>query len=228
MKNIIILIILAVVLLILVLTFRGDNEALEKQAIIDETMVENTASGLPDGSFSLNKEASTLMWSASKIGGSSHEGEVAIDSGEIIISDERLSGGEFNIDMTTISESKNSQAFLGHINSEDFFNVQEFPETRISINAMDKNEDGTFLVSGDLTIKGITNKIQFPAEITSSENELMANANIVIDRTKWDIRFGSPSFFEDLGDNAINDDIHFNLTLVLNPANTETPTEPNS
>ena len=112
---------------------------------------------------------------------------------------------------------------VNHLKSDDFFSVEKNPVatftiTKIAPYSAKKDEAATHYVTGNLTIKGITHEISFPAEITFSDDLMTAKAAFAIDRTKWNVRFRSGSFFENLGDKMIYDDIKFDLTLVAEKA----------
>ena len=162
---------------------------------------------------SLDLGNSVLGWSASRVVGNSHTGEVRFKSGEAAVSEEgEVLGADFVIDMTTISESNNSPV-VNHIKSDDFFSVETYPEAKIMVKEVVLGEDGGYFVRGDLTIKDITNEIVFPATIVQENGVWDAQANFAIDRTLWDIRYDSIKFFSDLADKAIKDEIIFNLNI---------------
>jgi polyisoprenoid-binding protein YceI len=97
-----------------------------------------------------------------------------------------------------------------HLRSDDFFSIETYPEARFVI----KNVSAG-MVTGDLTVKSITKTITFPAKIVSeSDARIVADASIILNRANWDIRYGSGSFFEDLGDSLIDDKVGITLHLV--------------
>ena len=97
--------------------------------------------------------------------------------------------------------------------NEDFFHVDEFPISSLMIKKSEKLEDSKYKIFGDLTIKGITNSIDFNANIEQSDNNFSANMILIFDRTLWDIKYGSGKFFENLGDRMILDDIELEIKL---------------
>ena len=106
---------------------------------------------------------------------------------------------------------------VGHLNSPDFFNVAEHGTATFNLSKFEakKGENGAnYLVTGKLTIKGITQDISFPATVTMKDGEVIVEAKVLIDRTKWDIKYGSGSFFDSLGDNMIYDDMEIDFRLV--------------
>jgi len=181
----------------------------------------NTEIIIETGTYKVNPEQSRLEWRSRKllVSTNNHVGTVKIKHGQVTTSSTEIISGNFIIDMITIANedltgaSKNT--LEKHLKSQDFFNVEEFPEASLNITNVTKNNNN-YIVTGDLTIKGITNSITFPATVTMEENNIVAQANFSIDRSKWDIRFGSGSFFSDLGNNIIDDNIMFSIKAVAN------------
>jgi polyisoprenoid-binding protein YceI len=176
--------------------------------------------------YQVDTEKSVLKWKGEKVTGF-HVGTVKIKEGKLVKNGERYSG-EFVIDMTTIDnedlQGEWKTKLLNHLRSDDFFSVEKYPTatfkvTKTALYKPSKGENFTHKVSGDLTIKGITNKISFPAVIEATDKVLVAEASFSIDRTEWNIQFRSGSFFENLGDKLIYDDIKFDLQLVANVVN---------
>ena len=96
----------------------------------------------------------------------------------------------------------------------DFFSVEKNPTANFKITKVEAAKNGTVTIFGDMTIKGIKQAISFPATVKADKKDLTANAKITLDRTKWDIRYGSKTFFENIGDKAIYDDFVIDLALV--------------
>ncbi|MDA9555206.1 YceI family protein, partial [Pelobium sp.] len=148
-----------------------------------------------------------------------HTGELKIASGTLNANGKTLAGGTFAMDMTSISctdlDASNGAKLLGHLKSDDFFSVQKNPTSKFVINKITANGAENVVISGDLTIKGITNSISFPATVKQKGNVLVAVANgVKIDRTKFDIKYGSKSFIAGIGDKAIDDEFELNINLV--------------
>jgi len=101
-----------------------------------------------------------------------------------------------------------------HLKNEDFFDVENFPTSKLVITSAEQRTDNIYKITADLTIKGITNKIVFTANVTVKRNNFLATANIVIDRTKWDVVYKSGNIFKDLGDKIIHDEINFDIFLL--------------
>tara|TARA_B100000530_G_C15705026_1_gene387594 strand:+ start:55 stop:654 length:600 start_codon:yes stop_codon:yes gene_type:complete len=168
----------------------------------------------------VNSESSTIKWVGSKIS-SSHEGYIKISKGFLSINHGSLVGGQFVIDMNSItctdikSEGKNKY-FVEHLKDDDFFNVKEFPQSKIKIVKVTPvdGKENLYDIVASLTIKGITNPISFQSKISINGSSFLAEAKIIIDRTKWDIRYGSGTFFDNLGDKMILDEITFDVFLL--------------
>ena len=166
----------------------------------------------------VSSESSTIKWIGSKIA-SSHEGNVNIQKGSLAIDHGTLVGGEFSIDMnsivcTDLEPNKGGNKIVKHLKNEDFFNVNEFPLAYVKIIRAVRGTSNTYKIIADLTIKGITKPITFQADVNINGKNFLATANMKIDRTKWDIKYGSGSFFDNLGDRAILDDIEFDIYLL--------------
>lgn len=162
---------------------------------------------------SLNKSASSIAWLAKKVTGE-HNGTVGISAGALNVDGNKLIGGNFTIDLKTIknldlTDPAYNQKFVGHISSGDFFEVEKFPTASFVITKVAGNQ-----VTGNLTVKGITKSITFPAEIAVKGGKVTAKATITIDRTDFNIRYGSKKFFESIGDKAIFDDFALTVSLV--------------
>tara|TARA_B100000900_G_C20348063_1_gene621129 strand:- start:52 stop:648 length:597 start_codon:yes stop_codon:yes gene_type:complete len=168
-------------------------------------------------SFTIEKEDvkvkdSALTWVGSKITGS-HEGTISLKSGYLTLDNNDLVGGEFVIDMTTIVctdlSGKGKVGIESHLKSDDFFSVDKFPNANLTILNVKKKSLGQYQVNANITIKGITQKIMFDAEI----KEKTAKAKIVIDRTLFGIIYKSGNFFEELADKAIYDEFEMSIEL---------------
>jgi len=170
--------------------------------------------------YSVDAAKSTLGWTGEKVTGA-HNGTVGIKSGMFKVDDAMKMTGEFEIDMTSIVvldiENADYNAKLkGHLESDDFFSVANYKSSTFEITkAVPYNgESANYRVTGKLTIKGITNEISFPAQIDFTDEGFSANAQFTIDRSRWEIKYGSGSFFDALGDKLIYDDIKFDLNIA--------------
>lgn len=165
---------------------------------------------------SVNVKESKIEWKGYKVTGS-HTGTISVKSGNFEFDNNgSLTGGNFVIDMSTIevTDLKGGGAvkLKGHLTSADFFGVENYPEATFEITkVISRGTPGQYKIIGDMTIKNITKEIKFNAEIDESK----ATANIVLDRSEFDIRYGSGSFFDNLGDKTIYDDFNLSISLVL-------------
>lgn len=157
---------------------------------------------------------STINWVGKKVTGS-HEGTINLKDGALVFKGKKLVGGNFTVDMTSINttdlDGKGKANLDGHLKSDDFFGTENFPTANLVFKKMIDKGNGVYGVSADLTIKGKTNDIGF--EITVAANS--ATADLKIDRTKYDIKYGSGSFFSDLGDKTINDEFELKVKLAF-------------
>lgn len=160
----------------------------------------------------IKTDKSSVVWKGYKVTGS-HAGLISIESGSLIFNGDKLTGGEFVIDMTSIMvtdlEGEYKGKLEGHLKSDDFFGVANHPKASLVFNTVTSTGKNAYSVTGDLTIKGKTNPITFNLSVYGSK----ANATLKIDRTKYDVKYGSASFFDGLKDKAIYDE--FDLTADL-------------
>jgi polyisoprenoid-binding protein YceI len=166
--------------------------------------------------FQIDSAQSNIEWVGRKVTGS-HNGTIAIQAGELILNNGKLVGGKLVVDTTSIrildiEDPATNAQFAGHLASDDFFSIQKFPEATLKITAVTGNH-----VEGDLTIKGITHSIGFDAVINVSDLLLTATAKLLIDRTKYEMKFRSGNFFKDLGDTLIYNDFELNVTVTAKP-----------
>ncbi len=167
-------------------------------------------------SFKVDAAKSNVTWLAKKVTGQ-HNGKVILDNGSLTVSNDKITGGKFEIDMTSIEvldlQGEWKDKLVGHLKSDDFFSVAKNPKSSFEITSVETKADGT-TITGKLTIKGITKEISFPASISKKGNVVVAIATIRVDRTKFDIKYGSKSFIEGIGDKAIDDEFEMQVNLV--------------
>jgi len=160
----------------------------------------------------INTEKSTIKWNAKKVTGE-HSGTANFQDGSLTFKKGKLAGGSFTVDMTSISTTDLSGDWKtkldGHLKSNDFFNTEKFKTSTLVFKKVTAKDKGVYTVTADLTIKGITNPVTFDLAVKGNTASTVVN----IDRTKYDIKYGSKSFFDSIGDKAINDD--FELTVNL-------------
>lgn len=171
-----------------------------------------------DGTVSVDATKSKLEWTGKKLGGE-HYGEILISTGQLTFKKGKLTGGSFEIDMTSINciditDTKSNKRLVDHLKSEDFFSVARFPKSTLVITKVQVKSPNEYTITGALTIKGKTNEIEFPASV---KGQTEAEANLVFDRSKYDVKFGSQSFFENIGDKLVYDEVEMKVKLVLIP-----------
>lgn len=173
-----------------------------------------------DTAYKVDQQQSQINWTGRKVTGE-HSGTINISDGKLTWDGKKLSGGSFEIDMnslvnTDITDPDYNQKLVGHLKSDDFFSTEKHPKANFVITKVTPLSGKQSQIKGDLTIKGITREVEFPATIQANGDQLKATAKIVVDRTLYDIRYGSGSFFDDLGDKAIDNNFELNVALVAN------------
>lgn len=160
----------------------------------------------------VNAETSKVTWKAYKVTGS-HAGTVNLQSGTLVFEEDKLSGGEFVVNMTTLvttDDLGDRKAKLeGHLKSDDFFGVTAHSTAKLVFTDVKASGKNSYEVTGDLTIKGITKPVTFDVSVYGSK----ATATMKVDRSQYDVKYGSGSFFENLGDKTIYDE--FDLVVDL-------------
>jgi polyisoprenoid-binding protein YceI len=163
--------------------------------------------------------ASKIEWTGKKLTGE-HYGEIKLASGELVFAKEKLTGGSIEMDMasitcTDITDAKSNKRLVDHLKSEDFFSVKRYPLSRFTITSVTYKSDSECEITGNLTIKDKTNPLTFPAKLVRENHKIVAKATMTFDRSKYDVKFGSQSFYENLGDKLVYDDVDISITLTL-------------
>lgn len=170
-------------------------------------------------SVSVDTSASYIVWKGYKVTGS-HHGKVMIKNGELQFDEAGLLiGGGFEIDMASIScedlQGEWADKLIGHLKSDDFFGVSKYPTAKFVITSVvSRGKPGEYKVTGDLTIKETTKEIKFNTVLNEVDGKNVATADITIDRSEFDVRYGSGSFFDNLGDKTIYDEFELSVNLV--------------
>lgn len=162
---------------------------------------------------SINATTSKIVWKGYKVTGA-HDGTVNFKSGSLTFDVNKLIGGELVVDVTSIAVadlSGGGKAKLeGHLKSPDFFGVETHPTAAIKfVKVTSRGKEGEYRVTANITIKNITKEIKFDANVSNG----IGTASIKIDRSEFDIRYGSGSFFDSLGDKTIYDEFDLNVSL---------------
>lgn len=169
---------------------------------------------LKDDVYTVNIEKSSIDWSAKKVVGG-HVGAVKISSGTLIYNEKGLKGGSFVMDLANLTSD--NERLTGHLKNDDFFSVDKHPSAKFEITKVTPAGTDRVNITGNLTIKGITHPITFPASVKQQKGVIVAVASgVKVDRTKYDIKFRSKSFFGDIGDKAIDDEFELNINLSAN------------
>jgi len=168
--------------------------------------------------YTIDTKATTATWLAKKVTGQ-HNGALSVSKGTIVSDGKTITGGSFEFDMnsitcTDLTDKEWNGKLIGHLKSDDFFSIEKNPTAKFELTKATLKSGNDYDVTGKLTIKGITNEITFPAMIKMDAKTFVTVAKIMVNRTKYDIKYGSASFFEGIGDKAINDEFELNVNLV--------------
>jgi len=161
-------------------------------------------------------EKSSVEWIGEKVTGT-HSGFISLKNAYLLFEENKLVGGEFDIDMnsitcTDIENEEYAAKLVNHLKNDDFFATDKYPTSNFKITKV--IFDGTsYMITGDITIRDITEEITFPARFHSHGRIFHANASLIIDRTKHDVKYGSGSFFDDLGDKMIYNEFTLKVQL---------------
>ena len=166
-----------------------------------------------DATYNIVQDESSLVWTGREVSTKSHYGTINFTSGQFEIADGLIAQGEFLVDMTSINVQDmtggSKERLEGHLRSDDFFSVESFPTAHLYISSSEVISNGKWMVNGFLTIKDISHPVLF--EMANTEDGW--NANLVFDRSKYNVKFRSGTFFENLGDKLIYDDIELKINL---------------
>ena len=168
--------------------------------------------------FKIIAAQSNIDWTGRKVTGS-HNGTISLKEGSLILDGDRLLNGRFVVDTTSIkvldiTDPATNAQFAGHLASNDFFGSDEYPEALFVINSAEQGEENTYRINGNLTIKEITHPIVFDASLYVKDGILSASGKIHVDRTRYNMKFRSGNFFQNLGDNLIYNDFELAVTVV--------------
>lgn len=175
---------------------------------------------LKAATYKVDAAKSMLTWLGKKVTGE-HTGTIKVKDGSFVVDGNKVTGGTFMFDMNTITctdltDKEYNAKFIGHMKSEDFFNTAKYPTSTFKITKLTPKGGDKYDITGNMTIKGITNAVTFPATIKMNGDQIVADGKATLDRTKYDIRYGSKSFFENIGDKAIYDEFTVEMKLAAN------------
>ncbi len=166
-----------------------------------------------NATMALDLEKSKVNWFAKKvIGNDNHKGFIPFKSVELKMSDKgEVAGGTFVLDMTgfesTDLSGKMKKKFEGHLKSEDFFHVSKKGNDTATL-IIETIKEGKAM--GKLTLKGVTK----PVTLTFNKKGNKYIGSYTLDRTQWNIKYGSNNFFKGLGDKAIDDKVKIDFEIV--------------
>ena len=210
-------------LLVAGLLFSAQHEA-QAQTVASANKVSKKAKVAAGTAYAVDATQSNMAWNGKKVTGE-HNGTIKIANGNLLVDKNKVVGGTVEIDMSSIvdldlKDPEYNGKLIGHLKSDDFFSVEKHPKATFKITNVTPLKGAqagaaNYNVAGDLTIKGITKPVTFPAQVSVNGNTITAKSDaVVLDRTKWDIRYGSKSFFANIGDKAIYDDFTVQFNLV--------------
>jgi len=166
--------------------------------------------------YSINAASSTLEWEAKKVTGQ-HSGTISFGEGALQVEKKKITGGKITVDMNSLVNTDGSgpnKNLISHLKSDDFFSVAKFPQATLEVKSVTSKSDNLYHFTADLTIKGITAPIEFDAEVNMTSDQVTATGTMVVNRTRYDIKYRSGSFFSDLGDKMIYDDFTLKFKLI--------------
>lgn len=169
--------------------------------------------------YKVDTAESSVSWKGSKKMGDSHNGAIAIKEGHVVVDKNALKSGEVTVDMKTISnadlQGEWNKKLVGHLSSEDFFNVNKNPTSTFKITNVTMKSKNEALIKGDFTMIGKTHPVEFPMTVAVTGGVATGTGTAKIDRTKWGLKYGSGSIFKELtADKVISDEFELTLKIV--------------
>lgn len=223
-------IIISIVVIALVV-FAGYKVFGKKEAVTPADMMATTTPTAMDSSvgkdmYAVDMSTSTIVWKGSYVTGAKSEtGTIALKTGSGKFENGMITSGTFVFDMTSIKDKEGKAQLETHLKSDDFFNVEKFPEATFELASLvpTKTQD-TFTATGKLTIRDVTKDFTFPIVITVvNNNALKATGKITFNRADFGVKYGSSSFFKGLGDKVIGDKIDLTINLITQPIEVSAP-----
>ena len=202
--------------LIIGLLFISGCSTKEKSSDNDGKSLDLRAIKLNPGDYTTIEGSDEVLWECEWLGGARHDGSVQLVSGFIDISETFDFNGKFIVDLKSmkcfdLTNEGTNKKLIGHLKSDDFFDVANYPEAVLDIISGQNIRGNEFEFKGDLTIKGRTHPIMFRGTISEDNLSYNANLKLIFDRSKYDVRYRSASLFSDLGDRIIADDVKLNV-----------------
>ncbi len=188
---------------------------------------------IADGKYSIKPSDISIKWLGRKIvlKDFTEKGSVMAKEANFEVINNKVISNVFIIDMTSILNAKakagdKQDRLTAHLKSADFFDAEKFPTATFIAKEFIASTTDVFTLNGDLTVKGITNKISIPITLDRKDTKFIkAKGSVELDRTLWDIRYGSDKFFDNLGDKIIDDMFNINLEIKINTSIPKTEIE---
>lgn len=168
--------------------------------------------------FHVDTTNSIIKWTGSNLFKfNKHFGTVKFEKGNLVLKKDSIIGGDFEIDMNTIrnTDGKYNEMLVGHLKNEDFFDVEKYPKSRLEILKITYKDHSNLDIEARLTIKGITQPINYSSTLDQSGEQLIMKSQFIIDRTRWNVNYESKSLLDGLKDDIISDAIAFEVTVAL-------------
>jgi len=168
--------------------------------------------------YKVDTSASSIVWTGYKVTGQ-HTGVVKVQNGSVQFTDGKLTSGSFDIDINSITctdqEGEWAAKLVGHLKSDDFFGTTKYPTAKYVITkVIPQDTKGNYKLIGNLTIKETTKEVKFLANATETSGTVTASGKMTIDRSEFNVKYGSGSFFDGLGDKTIYDEFDLQVSLV--------------
>lgn len=190
-----------------------------KTVLIALTLLITGTMAEAQNTLQLNAEKSSIKWTGKKVLGK-HYGTISFQSGSLIQSGESYTGGEFVVDMNSITcedltDAGTNAQLVGHLKSDDFFGVANHPTSKLVIKSGTAKGDNQYEFSGELTIKENTNPVKVEAVLVPEGGGVVFTGKLIVNRAKYNVRYGSGSFFQNLGDNMIYDEFELDFKVFF-------------
>ena len=173
---------------------------------------------LSSGDYVMDNDNSSIKWTGRELSTKSHYGSLQMKNGSLTVNTDGTVNGIIKIDMTTIDcedlQGRSKASLERHLRSDDFFSVESHPIATLTFKSEGGMGAGNKLAfNGDLEIKGISHPISFESKVKSVDPKVNAIVDMTFDRSKYNVRFRSGTFFQNLGDKLIYDDIEISVDI---------------
>lgn len=173
--------------------------------------------------FKIASAKSRIDWIGKKVTGA-HNGTIDVKEGQFLLNEGKVTSGHVIIDMSAITildvtDPATNTQFAGHLASDDFFSIEKYPTATFEIVSVNPLSENQYHFEGNLTIKGITHAAAFDATVENNGSTLTLIGKLIVDRTKYGIKFRSGNFFKDLGDTLIYNDFELDVNVTANLKN---------